>query len=142
MPRWVKVMLAVFGVLALVCVVSAGGFAAWLNANKDRLKVEGDTAKAEGMAYGKSADAQACLGEGLRRLDLDRGIVKQALNNIFVEECLRLAVPRSEGFCVGVPSRDEVVATATWTVTQCQQRQRGDDKDCARMMQVVQKVCP
>lgn len=140
MPKWLKVVLLVVGVLAVLCVGSGLVFAGWLNANKDELKADGDKAKTDGDTFGRASDAAGCLTEGLRRLDQDQGIVKQALNHIFVEHCL-LAAKRPDDFCKDVPLRGELTATATWAVEQCTARNRSGNQDCARMMQVVQKVC-
>ena len=140
MPKWLKVVLLVLGALVLLCVGGSLVFAGWLNANKDELKADGDKAKTDGEAFGRSSDATSCVTEGLRRLEQERGIVKQALDHLFVEHCLLVAT-RPDDFCQGVPPRGEVVATATWAVEQCTARERGGDQDCARLMHVVQKVC-
>lgn len=140
MPKWLKVVLGLVAALVVLCVGGGLVFAGWLNANKDALKADGDRAKAEGDGFGRESDASACLNEGLRRLDQDRGIMKQAMNNIFVEHCL-LVAERPDDFCKDVPPRGEIMTTATWAVEQCTARNHAGDQDCGRMMQAVQKAC-
>lgn len=140
MSKGLKVALILLAGSFLLCVAIGGGVAWWFNANKDSLKAGGDKAKAEGEAFGRANDADACVTEGLRRLDTERGIVAQALNNIFLQHCLEVAA-RPVGFCDGVPARGEVLDSATWAVAECEKRGHENDQECGRMMQVLQKVC-
>lgn len=140
MPKWLKVVLAVFGVSLVLCLAASAGAYWWFDRNKDALKASGDGAKKEGKAFAYHADAEGCVDEGLRRLGLASGIIDQAVNNIFLEACLEAAVQPAK-FCDDVPALNEYVAGATWAVERCASKGHGQDKDCGRMMQVVQKHC-
>lgn len=140
MSKGLKVALILLAGSILLCGVIGGGVVLWFNANKETLKADGDKAKREGEEYGRANGAEACVTEALRRLDGDRGIVAQALNNIFLQHCLEVA-ERPAGFCEGVPAKGNIIDSATWAVSECDERGHSGDQDCGRMMQVLQKVC-
>ncbi len=91
MPKWLKVVLSVFGVLLFLCLSCGGAGYLWVDQNKDRIKSSGDAAKKEGLAFAATADAGGCVDEALRRLTVKSGIIDQALNNIFLQACLEAA---------------------------------------------------
>jgi hypothetical protein len=140
MPKWLKVVLAVFGVAFVLCLAASAGAYWWFDRNKDALKASGEAAKKEGKAFAYRADAEGCVDEGLRRLGLASGIVDQAVNNLFVEACLEAAAQPPK-FCDGVPTIDQYVVSATWAVERCTAKGYAQDQVCARLMQVVQKHC-
>lgn len=139
MSKGLKVALILIASAILLCGAVTGGIVLWFRANADELKAGGDKAKAEGEAFGRANDADACINEGARRLD-NAGIVAQALNNIFLEHCLQVA-KRPDDFCSTIPKKDEILATATWAASECAKRGYENDQPCARMMQAVQKIC-
>jgi hypothetical protein len=140
MSKALKWTLLILGVLVLLCLAGVGGFAWWLNANKETLKADGDKAKQEGEAFGRATDANGCVTEGLRRLSARSGIMAKALNNLFLEHCLDVA-ERPSQFCDGVPPNGQIIQSAAWAVQACQERGQGGNQDCGNMMQVVQKAC-
>ena len=140
MPKWLKVVLVVLGVVVLLCGLSSAGAWWWFNQNKDKLKGMGDRAKAEGAAFAYEHDAEECVDEGLRRLSERSGIVDQAEHKLFLKACLEKA-KRSEAFCGGVPPRGELVQSATWAVERCVAKGRAEDQDCGRLMQAVAEAC-
>lgn len=140
MPKWLKVVLIVFGVVGGLCCLGGSAAYAWLYSHKDELKDLGKTANEEGRAFGKLNDAEGCVDEALRRLQVRRGLVEQAAHQMFLKSCLEVA-PRPDGFCKGAPASGEVLAIATWSVERCAAKGARGDEDCARMMQVVQRAC-
>lgn len=53
MPKWLKIVVAMIGGLVLLCLVAGGGVAWWFNANKDRLRADGQRVMAEAKAFGQ-----------------------------------------------------------------------------------------
>ncbi|MDP1824312.1 MAG: hypothetical protein Q8L48_13745 [Archangium sp.] len=140
MPTWLKVVLALVGVMVLLCGLSSAGAYFWFNENKDKLKGVGERAKKEGSAFAYQHDSNECVDEALRRLGERNGIVDQAEHKLFLKACLGKAA-RPAGFCEGVPPRSEIMLSATWAVERCVAKGRAQDQDCARMMQAVQEAC-
>ena len=140
MPKWLKVVLVIFGVLVLLCGLSSAGFAWWFNENKEKLKGVSDRAMNEGRAFAYEHDAEECVDEGLRRLELRSGIVDQAEHKLFLKACLQKAA-RPEGFCTGVPSRGELMKFARWSVERCAAKGKTQNQECARLMQGIQEAC-
>lgn len=139
MSKGLKVALILITSAILLCGAVTGGIVLWFRANADSLKADGDKAKAEGEAFGRANDADACVTEGLRRI-ATAGFVAQAVNNIFVEHCLEVAQRRSD-FCSDVPKKEDILSSATWAADQCAARNYEGDQPCARMMQAVQRAC-
>lgn len=140
MPKWLKVVLVLLGVVVLSCGLSSAGAYWWFTENKDKLKGVGERAKTEGAAFAYEHDAEECVDEGLRRLQERSGIVDQAEHKLFLKACLEKAT-RPEAFCAGVPPRGELVQSATWAIDRCLAKGRPQDQDCARLMQAVADSC-
>lgn len=140
MPKWLKVVLIIFGGFAFLCLATAGAGYVWFTENKDKLKGVGDRAKSEGAAFAYNRTAEDCVDEALRRLENHRGIVEQAENKLFIKACLEKA-QRPPQFCDGVPPRSELMATATWSVERCVAKGKTNDQDCARLMQAIVEAC-
>lgn len=140
MPKWLKVVLALFAGLMVLCGVS--GFVAWrwLDNNKERLKSMGDAAARDGTAWGRTHDANSCVDEALRRNDAEGGIVNEAGHGIFMRACLDTA-PRPAGFCDGVPPKNEIFQTAEWVVKKCLALNRAGDQPCTRLVKAIQESC-
>jgi hypothetical protein len=140
MPKWLKVVLILLGVVVLLCGLSSAGAYWWVSQNKDRLKGVGEKAKKEGAAFAYEHDAPECVDEGLRRLTERSGIVDQAEHKLFLNACLEKA-SRPEAFCSGVPRLGDLFASATWAMEQCVAKARPQDQDCARLMSAIQNAC-
>lgn len=140
MPKWLKVVLIVLGVLVLLCGLSGLGAWSWYGANKDKLKGVSERAKKEGAAFAFNRTDDACLDEALRRLSSRSGIIDQAEHKLFLKACLEKAA-RSPDFCTGVPPRSELMAFAHWAVERCAAKGKPGDQDCSRLMQSVQEAC-
>lgn len=140
MPKWLKVVLVLLGVVVLLCGVSSAGAYWWFTENKDKLKGVGERAKQEGAAFAYRSNAEGCVDEGLRRLQERSGIVDQAEHKLFLKACLeKVSLPPE--FCADVPPRKEIIASASWAVERCLAKGRTQDQECARLMQAVQEAC-
>lgn len=140
MPKWLKIVLVLLGVVVLLCGLSSLGAYWWFDTNKDKLKGVGERAKKEGAAFAYQRDAEACVDEALRRLAERSGIVDQAEHKLFLKACLEKA-DRPAAFCDGVPPRTEIMLSATWAIDRCAQKGRTENQDCSRLMQAVQEAC-
>lgn len=140
MPKWLKVILILLGVVVLLCGLSSAGGYWWFSENKEKLKGVGERARKEGAAFAWKSDAEGCVDEGLRRLHERSGIVDQAVHKLFLKACLEKAT-RPAGFCTGVPPHGELLAFASWAAERCVAKGKPKDQDCARLMQGVQEAC-
>lgn len=140
MPKWLKVVLVILGVVVLLCGLSSAGAYWWFTENKEKLKGVGERAKKEGVAFAYQRDGEACVDEGLRRLAERSGIIDQVEHKLFLKACLEKAT-RPAGFCDGVPPLGEIIQSASWAVQRCIAKGKTDNQNCARMMQVLQEVC-
>lgn len=140
MPKWLKVLLAIFAVLLLLCGASAFFAKRWFDDNKDRLKALGDTAAKDGATWAMTHDAHSCVDEALRRYDAEGGMVAEAGHTIFMRTCLDTA-PRPAGFCDGVPPKNEIFQTAEWCVKKCVALNRPGSQPCTRMVKAIQESC-
>mgnify|MGYP001587412782 CR=1 FL=1 len=140
MPTWLKVVLALVGVMVLLCGLTSGVTYFWFNENKYKLKRVGERAKKEGARFAYEHDSNECVDEALRRLAERSSIIDQAEHKLFLKACLEKAT-RPAAFCEGVPPRSEIMLSATWAVERCVAKGKTQDQDCARMMQAVQEAC-
>lgn len=140
MPKWLKILLLVMLGLVLTCGLGVGGVAWWFNANKDRLREDGKRIRVEAKAFGNSTDADGCVEESLRRLESADGFVAQAEQKVFLRACLENTLARPD-FCEGVPSMNELMKAATWSVANCNERGAKDPQACGRLIQAVMEFC-
>ncbi len=139
MGKAAKTLLAIGAVIVLLAVAAIAGLVWWLDANKERLKAQGDAAKSEAATFAAGRSQRDCVAEGLRRVSACDGLMCRALAEIFVEACLGAAEPTS-GLCDGVPKTGEIMASVKWRLAQCAQR-AGDAKQCSNLMGAVQDYC-
>jgi len=70
----------------------------------------------EGSRFGTDKDVQACVTEAVLRVKRSSsliGFTDQIKNELFLDECLKVAAPVT-GFCVGVPSKSDAATSAAW----------------------------
>jgi hypothetical protein len=140
MPTWLKVVLIVGGSGALLLALVIGGFAWWLNANRDDLRAKGLAAQAEGQQYGTGKTSQACIDESLKRLDRTDGFMQRAVLGMFLKSCLQSA-PSDPALCTGVPATSEILRSATWRNDLCAAHGKPGDQGCANLVGMIQEVC-
>ena len=138
LPWWGWLLIA-FGILALlgIGVVVAG--VVWFNNNKGRLVEGAQKTIAEADAFAATHDQQGCMGEGLTRSTQCTGIMCNTELQVFVQRCLQKATPNA-GICDGVPRPNEIMATANWSLAECQKKNRSDQQ-CRQLMQALPNYC-
>ena len=103
-------------IVAAAVLVAAGGTALayhiwWQTKGAEVVATLGD-----GTRFGAGRDLQACVTEAVLRVKRSSsriGFTDQIKNELFLEECLKVAAPVS-GFCVGVPSKSDAATSAAW----------------------------
>jgi hypothetical protein len=140
MGRGAKVVLIVIAsvVALLVGFVVAGYF--WFQKNRGRLLAEGQAAAAEGRAFAAGRSSAGCVGEALARLSRCSGLTCEIKHRLFLQGCLEAATP-TPGECQGVPSGNEIFASARWALAECQARGHAGEQSCPRVLQAVQRHC-
>lgn len=140
MPRWLKILLivAIVVVVLVVGVVGTGVF--WWMRNKDALMARAKEVVAEGRAYAKDHDNQACVNETLARYKREPGFGSAMSNNFFLRSCLENS-QATPGFCDSVPKATEFMKSAEWQIAQCRQAGLGEDSYCRQLFQPVQQFC-
>ncbi|MBL8923911.1 MAG: hypothetical protein JNJ54_33960 [Myxococcaceae bacterium] len=140
MPKWLKVVLVVLLALAGLCGLGVGGIAWWFGANKDQLRADGQRIMAEAKAFGATTDADGCVTKSLERLEAADGFIAQAEQKVFLRTCLENTLARPD-FCEHVPAMSELMAAATWSVANCNERHARDPQACGRLLQAVMEFC-
>jgi hypothetical protein len=140
MPKWLKVLLVVGGVLLALTAMCIGGGVYWFQSNKDQFLAVGNQAKAEGQKFGGKSDDTGCVREALSRLDAASGMMNEVRHKVFLSACLE-AAGATPGFCEGVPSRDELMSSVTWALQVCGEYEAKDPQACGRLVQEVQGHC-
>jgi hypothetical protein len=138
--RWLKVLIIMCAAGVLLLAAAVGGLVWWFNANKDRLRAQGDTVKAEAKAFARGKSSETCITEALARQARASGFVQETLANVFLESCLETAA-RDPALCADVPRESEIMATVGWRSRACAQRGKDGDQACGRLMGAVQQVC-
>lgn len=142
MPKWLKVLLLVMGGCMVFAGLLIGGAAWWVSSNADQLKERTHRLKAEGEAFGKDRGWQACEPEALRRADgcTIGNIMCEVAQGFFFEACLTAGTPDAR-LCDGVPRKDEILASVTWSLSRCAAADHPDDQRCTRLMGAIQRHC-
>lgn len=140
MPRWVKVALAVgillfVGTMALVVVA-----ARWMKSQARTLERQGQALHAEAKEFGRGRDADACVGESLRRVRQCTGFMCEAKAKVFMRTCIRAATVPAD-FCAGVPRPTELIAAGKWQVDECVRRGSGNDRRCIGVIGEIPLYC-
>ena len=140
MQTRVKVLVIVVALLVLLSAGAAGlGVYLWREHGRGFVESAQKTVE-EGREYGKHADSQGCLDEGLARHTRSEGIGEIIGTNIFLRSCLEAARP-TPGFCDEVPRQLEFIKSAQWQQQQCQKHGLTMEKQCGQLFAQVQQYC-
>jgi hypothetical protein len=134
-----KVFGIVLGIVITLLVAMVGvGYWWWSN---NQAVIEQQVADAAEMAkkIAAESDSYGCIAHLKQQVQQCPGLTCQVGLRIFMMECLARA-PMASGFCDGVPSSDEMIASAQWSLKQC-----ADTKDainaCVQAMNAVPEFC-
>lgn len=140
MPAWLKIILIIFGIFALVVVgLSVTGYY-WFRAHGAELRKSTEKLRADGERFGTGKTASACLDESLARVKRAPGILDQVGTQIFYTSCVSHAAPSPE-LCTGIPAEGEIFASGRWAAAQCEKRGMPKSQGCAQLYNVVLVEC-
>jgi len=140
MPRWLKVLLVVGVVVALLC-AAAAGLGVYLWRRHGRGLVEGgQQAVQEGREFGGRANSRGCVAEAVERHRRAASLGEMFHVNLFLRSCLDAAAP-TPGFCDAVPGPLEFVKTAEWSQEQCSRHGLSAERQCGQLFTQVQQFC-
>lgn len=140
MPTWLKVILIILGIGIALAALAVFLGVRWFRAHEGELREQGRAVIAEGQAFGRGKDAEACVAESFARLKRCDGFICQAKTKVFLQHCVSAANIPPE-FCAGVPKRSEILASATWALEECARRGLANDRPCTRLVGALQEVC-
>ena len=132
MPGWLKALLIIAIVIALVIVGVVGAGYFWWVKNKDSLKAHSKEIAAEGREFGHNSDNQGCVDEGFARYKKEPGFFNSLNYGRFIEECLAVSRPTS-GFCDNIP-RGKPLELTDWRKSQCQHYEIPYDEKCGNLL--------
>jgi hypothetical protein len=149
---WV-IVLVCFGIVGLLIAGAIGGGIWWFSANKSAFIEKGKASDSEAREFSKDHDQDACVGEGLRRVDAcngaNGGFVCVTAANLFTERCVVYAQPSTTSsntggaaICDEAPAKNEIMKTVEFAQSQCAKRSRQpNDQGCSQIMQSVARGC-
>jgi len=140
MPTWMKILLAVGGLLlVLMAVAVVAGFFV-VRRYGPGLVEAGKQTFTEGAEYGQRTDNEGCLNEAVARQARVQGFADMIKNGVFMRSCLEASRP-TPGFCDGVPGRMEIMKGIGWRAQQCQRYGLKPEQQCDQLLQQVQQFC-
>jgi len=140
MPTWLKVVLAVVGLLVVLVVAAAVVTFVVVRRYGPGLVEAGKQAVEEAHDYGRRTDNESCVNEAAARHSRTEGIGAMIKNGIFLRGCLEASRP-TPGFCDAVPNRFEFVRIAQWQLEECRRYSLPPEKQCGQLFQQVQEFC-
>ncbi len=140
MPTWLKVILIIVGIIALL--VFAAGYVGyrWIASHKGEIEASAAAVRADATAFAQGKDADACVQETLVRVDRCDGIICEAKTKLFLTICLEKTKVPPE-VCAGIPKRTDFMDSAKWVLAECARRGRPNDQRCTRMITALQERC-
>ena len=139
MPRVLKVVLVITGVLVVIGILLIGvGWYLWSRYGEDLVE-RGKAIRIEGQEFGSTTDESGCVEVALNDYSKKAGFSGAVAASLLLNGCLENASP-TEGFCDGVPSEDEIGASARWRVERCTEA-GFSDQSCPNLFSAVQKHC-
>lgn len=134
-----RIILALVVFIAAFAGVVVVGGVGWLGSVKDEYQAERGAIEVEAREFASGNSQESCVDEAVLRMTECDGMVCRVKTQDFLLTCLAESQP-SPGFCAAVPPRDEIMASARWSVDECSVRGAGDSS-CARLLRGVQEYC-
>ncbi|MFY9622448.1 MAG: hypothetical protein WAM70_02655 [Pyrinomonadaceae bacterium] len=139
MPGWLKALLIVAIIIALLIVGAIGAGVWWWMRNKDALRSRARAITTEGKDFGKTTDNKGCVDEALNRYKKDPGLLSAFANQGFLTACLEASRPTT-GFCDNVPLGD-FAKMQEWQAAQCKRYDLRSGRDCQALVMPVAMFC-
>ncbi|MCA1614708.1 MAG: hypothetical protein LC795_11315 [Acidobacteria bacterium] len=140
MPTWVKILLAIGGVLLVLLMAAAVvGYVVVRKYGPGMIESTRHSFE-EGTEYGRQTDQEGCLNEAAARQARVGGMMDMIRNGVFVETCLSASRP-TPGFCDGVPRQLELMKAVSWQQQQCRRFGLKPEQQCGQLFQGVQRFC-
>lgn len=146
MPKWVKIVLLVGGLLFLSFFAMCGACAyASYDLGKDVME-QAPQMVAEAERDALDTDQDGCLDNALERgaacekmgpIDASKCI---ALTQIYAKACFAEA-KESDGFCDGLPEGGQLTDMISWPIKRCTDLGREGSQSCAQIVQSVLEHC-
>lgn len=140
MPKWLKVVLLVGGVLLLLLAAAVGTLVYLAMKHGPALVEAGKQSVEDGRAYGQGTDEQGCVNEAVARHGRARGFADTLGSNLFLRSCLEVSRPTPH-FCDAVPGRIEFMKSARWQMDECKRYGLAAESQCGQLFQQVQQYC-
>jgi hypothetical protein len=136
-----KILMIIFGVLALISIVVVGGvYMWWKQSGKEFMESTAD-AYTEARKAGAGMDEQACLDHAIAVVKTADGqsIGGAIRNSVTLKGCLQSskALP---AFCGGIPAKTDFLAGAAWEVNFCS-KLGADGQFCQQLVREVPTYC-
>jgi hypothetical protein len=140
MPKWLKVVLIVGGLLLVLLVAVVAGVVYLAMKHGPGMVAAGKESIEEGHRYGRGTDEEGCVDEAVARHTRAEGLTDVIKTNLFLRSCLDVSRPTPH-FCDAVPSRIEFMKSARWQLDECKRRGLAPERQCGQLFQQVQEYC-
>ena len=140
MPTWLKVVLVIVGLFAVLAIAGVIGVVYVAKKYGPGLMEAGKHSFDEGREYGRRTDNEGCVNEAVSRHANASGIGDMIGNGIFMRACLDASRP-TPGFCDDVPNRFEFMKSARWQLDECKRYGLSTESQCGQLFQQVQQFC-
>ncbi len=125
-------------IVGLVLLAVLGGYF-WWHSNEEAIKAEIARNTEQGVSFGSTASGGECVDEVIVLSRPCNGISCQIGLRTWLESCLESAEVAPD-FCEQVPPGSELLESARWGVTRCQQK-GVDNQSCGAVLAQVATWC-
>lgn len=136
--RIAQTVAIIVAVAAMVC----GAAYLWWNQNSAELIANGKAHMDKGMTAGRTLDESGCVATAAGALggEASSSIALGIANSLELSGCLETSRV-TPGFCDGIPSRTEMIATGQWIASVCNQIGQAGNTSCNTMIQIIPEYC-
>lgn len=146
MPRWLKIVLLLFGLGFLGLAGTCGAIVYFAAESAPELRAQAEQAEEEGRRDATHLDQPACLDRSLARAEPCEELSAwnagkcSAVVKFYGHACLKSATP-VPGFCDGLPRPTALLDVAKWASTTCADKGYAGSQSCGRVVQIVLEHC-
>ena len=140
MSKTWAIVLSIIGGLFLLGIIAIAGVVYWVYQNKGKLVQSAEQLVKEAREFGAKTNNEGCLEEALSRHKRDKSFTGRISTQGFLTVCLQTSEP-SPGFCDGVPTQNEILKSANWTLKKCSEAGMQNDQGCRQILSAVQTYC-